>query len=102
MPQMTDSQVIEMDKTLETLMNLRLKLTRINHVSKKDATLEVMADEEISDIDSEDDIETNVKVLSKYKPSVKWKEHFLSHFSSDIRNLAPLTLLNTDLFESKE
>ena len=60
-------------------------------------------DEEITETDSSDDEnEAKVRVVSKYKPTVKWKEHFISHFSSDIRNLAPLPLLNTDLFESKE
>ena len=111
MPKMTESQVIEMDKTLENLMDTRLKLTRVPLESEEDKDITITAssvDEneqiDISDDENEDndDNDKKVKVVSKYKPTVKWKEHFLSHFSTDIRNLAPLALLNTDLFESKE
>ena len=33
-------------------------------------------------------------------PKMRWKEHFLCHMVEDIKNLAPLPLLATDLFES--
>ena len=49
------------------------------------------------------DIEETIsekKSESKYDPTLKFKEHYLSHYPEDIRNLAPLVLTNTDLFES--
>ena len=46
--------------------------------------------------------------LQHFSIDMKWifwyilyhQEHYLSHFQEDVRNLAPLRLLNTDLFES--
>ena len=104
MPQLTDSQIIEMDRTLDILMNVRLNLTRISPEPEEDKdTADINENVEIDTSDDEiEDSEIDEKVSSKYKPTVKWKEHFLSHFSSDIRNLAPLPLLNTDIFEAKE
>ena len=79
MPQLTDNQIAAMNETLCTVMNMRLDLTRIEKVDTKTGTSSF-----------------------KYCPTVKWKEHFISHWMNDIKELAPLPLLNTDLFESKE
>ena len=35
-----------------------------------------------------------------YCPTIKWKEHYISHYPQEISNLAPLPYLATDLFES--
>ena len=91
-------------------MNTRLRLTRVcqKPIEDKNITLgNIFEDIDTSDSESKEndsnanDNDKNVKIVSKYKPTVKWKEHFLSHYSSDVRNLAPLPLTNTDLFESK-
>ena len=57
-----------------------------------------------SEADDYDELELSKqeKNTSKYSPAVTWKEHFLSHYVDEIKNLAPLPLLNTDTFESKE
>ena len=112
MPKLTDSQVNDMDKTLEKLMNIRMRLTRVHLESGEEIniskTINDIDDDEEVDVSDDEEEETNSsngkneKVVSKYKPTIKWKEHFLSHFSTDIRNLAPLPLTNTNLFESKE
>ena len=78
MPQVTNDQLVAMNETLCTVMDMRLNLTRIEEIDKKTG-----------------------KSSSKYCPTVKWKEHFISHAMSDIKALAPLPLLNTDTFESK-
>ena len=66
-----ESQLLKMDATLEKLMNMRLKLTCVQ------------------------------KEPPKYDPPVIFKEHYMSHLPEDIRNLAPIPYLKTDLFESK-
>ena len=71
MPKVSESQLVEMDSTLERLMNMRLQLTCVQINPRK------------------------------YDPPVTFKEHYLSHISEDIRNLAPTPFLKTDLFESK-
>ena len=86
MPILSEFQAQQMDETLEKVMNTRLRLTKI--------------DEQELDESSDGEIEQK-KVSSKYFPPVIFKEHFLSHSIEDIRNLAPLPLLNTDMFESK-
>ena len=87
MPVLTEDQVKAMSETLEKTMNIRLKLTRV----KNDSSAE--------DSKSSEKLE---KAKPKHDPRVKWKEHYLGHFEDDIRQLGPLPLLNTDLFESKE
>ena len=68
MPQLTDSQISEMDKTLEVLINICLKLTRINQEPDKEKCNESNQYEEISDTESSDDENAEkVKVESKYK-----------------------------------
>ena len=93
MPQLTESQVKAMGETLENLMNIRLHLTRIIEPStEKNKNTSRM---------KKIKVKSNI-FKGKHDPSVKWKEHYLGHFEEDIRQLAPLPLLNTDLFESKE
>ena len=60
-----------MDICLDKMMNMRLKLTKIDGPG------------------------------NKYSPPLVFKEHFISHFCEDIRNLGPLPLLKTDIFESQ-
>ena len=116
MPILTDSQIDEMDKTLDTLMNFRLPLTKIDQENvagkngdttegtkiSENVTKETEIDEDSTNTESDEestdteaDVETKEKIVSKHKPTVKFKEHFLSHFCEDIRNLGPLPLLNT-------
>ena len=78
MPQLTENQIVAMNETLSTVMNMRLDLTRIETFDKK-----------------------NGVSSRKYIPTVKWKEHFISHSMNDIRQLAPLPLLNTDVYEQR-
>ena len=60
------------------MMGYRLKLTKI--------------DKESVESDSSEQSENNEP---NYDPSIRFKEHYLSHFAEDIQNLAPLPLLNT-------
>ena len=87
MPKISQSQLEEMENTLDLLMNMRLKLTKIVQEAENNE-------------DMEETINDREKISSKYDPPITFKEHFLSHLTSDISNLAPLPLLNTDLFES--
>ena len=112
MPKISDTQIDEMDSALISLMNTRLKLTKISVAKVDDNNLECdnsscndaeddksdeISDDESSDTSGDEEVINN---LSKYDPPVRYKEHALSHLPEDIRNLAPLPLLNTDLFES--
>ena len=87
MPQISDNQIEKMELTLDTLMNMRLDLTR------KSDTVSVDIDKKCSDTnesdsdESDSDWDDEMSKESKYEPPVTFKEHFLSHFSSDIRNL---------------
>ena len=84
MPQISDNQIDKMELTLDSLMNMRLNLTR------KSDTVAVDIEKENSDCDtdeSDSDWDEEMSKESKYDPPVTFKEHFLSHFSSDIRNL---------------
>ena len=76
MSRMSENQVILLDDAVRKVMSTRMELTRKNS-----------SDEESS--------------LPTYEPRIKWKEHFISHYASEIKNLAPMPLLCTDLFESK-
>ena len=66
-----------------------------------------IADDHFIDSDDSSDSDTeqvattskNKKQKSKYKPALRFKEHFLSHYGNDIRNLAPLPYLKTDKYE---
>ena len=80
MPSVSESQLLLMQETLDEMMNLRLLLTRIPGVEN----------------------DKNEKPVPKHEPSVKWKEHFLSHFCYDVRNLGPLILLNTGIIFQRQ
>ena len=66
-------------------MNKRLKLTNA----------------ERNEVDNVMSYPEPTSAKAKYDPPVIFKEHYLSHLTEDIRNLGPLPLLKTDLFESK-
>ena len=109
MPKLSAHQIDQMDAVIQKTVNLRMKLTKIENVVEDIYDVQSDAKEEnesISSCSSEDEEkepcnEKKGKVVSKYSPPIVMKEHFLSHLSQDIRNLAPLCLTNTDLFESK-
>ena len=119
-----------MDATLNTMMNMRLHLTKIsdeNSINNEepDGNEETESDDEpdsdsseISetnepdnneetdsddkpDSDTADESETNEEIDGNSKkkgnhdPPITFKEHFLSHFFRNIRNLGPLPLTNT-------
>ena len=96
MPKVSESQIEKMNTVLEEMMTFRFKLTKIVQgvIENEDVG------DEVENEDSSEDSDNEVKIESKYKPGLLPKEHFISHFSEDITNLAPLPLLNTDLFES--
>ena len=118
MQEITETQLVAMDDTLEELMNLRFSLTKV--VEAPDSSK--------SESENENEKEINYKRKGKKKsfkrgknkpqkkspkkvqkkggkkggkrnhfPTLKWKEHFLSHLTTDIRNLGPLPLLNTGI-----
>ena len=112
-----------MEAALNDMMYYRLKITKKVVIETIDPNCEdsdISDNESVSSIDSDtaddseiedendtsdesdqdDDIGENL-LKSKYSPQIRWKEHYLSHYSQMIRELGPLTLLNTDLFESK-
>ena len=73
MPRISESQVNELDELLIELMNQRMELTR----------------------------EPNDKPPGfRYVPPLTYKEHFLSHYKSDIKNFGSLTGTATDRFEA--
>ena len=102
MPEISKSQLVAMNNSLDELMNIRLKLTR-----QKNDNIHVLVEPDSDDSDIEENDETTEKTekkqnkKSKYVPPVTWKEHYLSHYVDDIQNLAPLPFLSTDRFESK-
>ena len=98
-----------MDSHLDILMNIRMDLTRIENstndlessnyeesdASESDSSTGEDSDSEVSDIDSicsqESDIsdleDANDTFSSKYDPPLRYKEHSISHFCEDIRNI---------------
>ena len=87
-----------MNESLEKMVNTRLRLTRIN---QNQISSEEEEGEEESDSSDDENREMIVQPkVKKYNPPVRWKEHYLSHYEENIRNLAPLPLLTTDTFES--
>ena len=76
-----------MDANLEEMMEYRFQLTKISELKDNNP------EESSSDVEDSND--------SNFEPSIKYKEHTLSHLPEDIRNLGPLVLLNTNMFESK-
>ena len=50
--------------------------------------------------ENSDNNKEKVKLKSKFVPPIIYKEHAISHLCEEIRQLAPLALLNTDRFES--
>ena len=128
----------ELEETLQTMMNYRLRLTRKNSTESIEACSESEFENDTSnekeksasdsDMDIESESESDVEIESEsdgdserdyekvkeidnecsgkalksnFLPPLTWKEHYCSHFASDIRQLGPLPLLNTDRFESK-
>ena len=62
MPELTNSQIVAMNETLISLMNMRLKLTRKQN------------GESIGDSDSEEEAESESDRLeSRFIPTIKWK-----------------------------
>ena len=55
MPKISDNQIDEMDTVLDSLMNIRLSLTKVDNGDENDMN------------------------ASKYQPPLTFKEHFLSH-----------------------
>ena len=72
MPSISESQVNELDELLIELMNQRMELTR----------------------------EPTDDGGFRYVPPLTYKEHFLSHYKSDIENFGSLTGTATDSFEA--
>ena len=85
MPEITESQLNSMNETLENVMNTRMRLTRVTNINNSKSKKKKGCK----------------KKVQKYNPPIIWKEHNLSHFMEDVRNLGPLVLLNTDMFEQK-
>ena len=87
----SDSQIDQMNTCLETMMNLRLQLTKVELVPVENIIDTVSIDELImshtsfDESDSEDNKTSQPKV-KKYSPPVTFKEPFLSHFGEDIRD----------------
>ena len=108
-----------MDSQLDILMNIRMDLTRIENntndlehsnfeeseesdASESDSSTGEDSDSETSDIDSicsqESDIsdleDANDTFSSKYDPPLRYKEHSISHFCEDIRNIGKYRFLS--------
>ena len=88
-------KVDEMDRCLQRLMSWRMKLTRV-HTTKQNSDTDGHTNEQNSDFElSDDDLDyvesekkdVKVKIVAKYKPPIRYKEHALSHISEDIRAL---------------
>ena len=84
-----------MDLCLQRLMSWRLKLTRV-HTTQQNSDTNVHTNEQNSDFElNEDDLDyvesekkdIKVKIVAKYLPPIRYKEHALSHISEDIRAL---------------